>query len=151
MTIAEQLEAIIRSYASDDLSLLDQTKAAAAKGGIEDKFEHGRMILDYLDVFLREQNIRLIPEDVVLTKKLLLDYFEDLARQGHAVSMRYTASFYANGYQDLSISKKKDGYIIHAKPDLTTAFGWATKAAESGDAVGAKIRDSIGQALNLQP
>jgi hypothetical protein len=129
------------------MSALDTAARQAGSGNDNDRFALGRLMTDFLDTFARETNVRLEPEDQIHAKKLLLQYFEGLAENGHVMAMRFAACGYANGDCRQEVSRTKTGYSISAAPDFAKACAWARKAEAAGDWVSAKILPDLERQL----
>ncbi|MEZ0226342.1 MAG: hypothetical protein ACAH83_17430 [Alphaproteobacteria bacterium] len=129
------------------ISALDMAIKQADTGTDNDKFALGRLMTDFLDTFARETGVRPAPDDEVRAKKLLLQYFETLAENGHVMAMRFAACGYANGDCLRKVSKTKTGYTVSAAPDFSKACAWARKAEAAGDWVAAKIRPDFERRL----
>jgi hypothetical protein len=133
-----ELTAIFKQYPypAPLIAALDLAVTQAERGDDNDKFALGRLMTDFLDTFTRETNVRLEPDDQVRAQKLLLQYFETLAEQGHVLAMRFAACGYAN-----------DDNRISAAPDFAKACAWARKAEAAGDWVAAKILPDLERRL----
>lgn len=145
MTPEQKLDKIIRSYPFHIavISGLERAQEKAARGGLEEKFRLGQEMTNIFDTYAREGRIDISPEDSARAKKLLLAYFEELAKQGHATAMRYTACGYANGDHLRKVFKTATGSRTTAAPDYALAYYWAKKGEDAGDPIAAKIRPGL--------
>ena len=146
MTQVNELSALIKSYCSQmDIGVIDAAAAKAESGQLEDKFDFVQAMAQVLDTAFGWK-----AEDRVMAKKMLLTSFEELAEAGHVMAMRATAFGYARGDNDQKISDGAGGQNATSKPDFATAFLWASKAAEKGDAVATELLPDIKEQMKLQ-
>ncbi|MDD9899689.1 MAG: hypothetical protein OXT65_01775 [Alphaproteobacteria bacterium] len=113
---------------------------------LDKKFEFVRWSAYYMD------HVDMSLEDKVDLQKALLGYCEDLAEKGHVTAMRYTCSFYSNGYQDRTVIRSDNNSArTKSNPDLKKALYWGEKAAAAGDSIAPKMVNSIKLELKDQP
>src|SRR5262245_45537138 len=99
MSTITEITDILKKYLKGPmLSILHGDAQRAEQGGDAEKFKFAQFADACVDNNHWPVQIHLEPEDILVARKLLLEYYEDLAERGNATAMRYTACNYANGH-----------------------------------------------------